>query len=68
MLHERFTDINHQYPTRFSQNNFARRKMKLSRTKFAISSRGPRLWNNVRVRVGVRNIAFSRRIVYILCG
>ena len=47
MFHERFTDINHQYPTRFSQNNFAQRKIKLSRTKCAISSRGPRLWNNI---------------------
>ena len=47
MFHENLTDINHQNPTRFSQNNFAQRKIKLSRTKFAISSRGSRLWNNI---------------------
>ena len=47
VLYERFTDINHQYPTRFSQKNFAERKIKLLRTKFAISSCGPRLWSNI---------------------
>ena len=46
-FHERFTNINHQYPTRFSQNNFSQRKIKLSLTKFATSSRGPRLWSNI---------------------
>ena len=46
-FHERFMGISHQYPTRFRQNNFAQRKIKLSQTKFAISSRGPRLWNNI---------------------
>ena len=33
VFYERFTFINHQYPTRFSQNNFAQRKIKLSRNK-----------------------------------
>ena len=46
-FHERFTNINHQHPTRFSQNNFSQRKIKLSLTKFATSSRGPRLWSNI---------------------
>ena len=38
-FHERFTDINHQYPNRFSQDKFAQRKIKLPRTKFNIMSR-----------------------------
>ena len=46
VFHERFTSINHQYPTRLSQNNFSQRKIRLSQTKFAISL-GPRLWNNI---------------------
>ena len=46
VFHERFTSINHQYPTRLSQNNFSQCKIKLSQTKFAISL-GPRLWNNI---------------------
>ena len=44
-FHERFTYINRQYPTTFSQNNFALRKIKFLQTKFAISSCGPHLWN-----------------------
>ena len=47
VFHERFTNINRQYPTRVTQNNFAQRKIKLSQTKYAISSRGPRPWNNI---------------------
>ena len=47
VFHQGFMDINHQYPTRFSQNNLAQRKIKLSRTKFTISSRGGRLWSNI---------------------
>ena len=47
VFHERFTDITHQYPTRFNQSKFVQCKTKLSRTKFAISSSGPHLWNNI---------------------
>ena len=47
VFHERFTDINHQYPDMFSQNNFATSEIKLSRTEFAMSLRQPRLWNNI---------------------
>ena len=43
VFHEKFTDINHQYLTTFSQKNFAQHKTKLARTK----SHGPRLWNNI---------------------
>ena len=30
-----------------SQNNFSQRKIKLSRAKLVISSRGPHLWGNI---------------------
>ena len=30
VFHERFADINQQYPARFIQNNFSQRKIKLS--------------------------------------
>ena len=36
VFHERFTDINYQYPTRFSPSNLSQRKIELSQTKFAI--------------------------------
>ena len=47
VFQQRFEEVNHQYPTRFSHNNYSQGKIKLSQTKFAISSRGPRLWNNI---------------------
>ena len=47
VFHGRFTHSNYQYPTRFSQNNFAQRKIKFSQTKSAIPSRGPCIWNNI---------------------
>ena len=47
VFQEKFMEVNHQYPTRFSQNNYYQGNIKLSQTKFAISSRGPRLWNNI---------------------
>ena len=42
-----FTEIQHQYSTRFSKNSFAERPLVYSQTKFSVSSRGPRLWNNL---------------------
>ena len=47
MFHEKFTDINHQYQIRFTQNNFAQRKIKLSQARFTISSCGPSNWKNI---------------------
>ena len=43
----KFQIVGHQYPTRFSENNFVEPRVGLKLTKFAISSRGPRLWNKV---------------------
>ena len=44
---ERFHIIDHIYPTRNSQNNFAQSMIKYKQTKNAISARGPSLWNNI---------------------
>ena len=41
----RFQIVQHNYATRYSKNNFEEPKITLKATKFAISSRGPRLWN-----------------------
>ena len=41
-----FTEIHHRYPTRFSRSNFKQPKMITKTTSFAISSRGPKIWNN----------------------
>ena len=44
-LQNKFQVIKHSYSTRHSENNFVEPKFSLNVTKFAISSRGPRLWN-----------------------
>ena len=41
----RFQIVQHNYATRYSENNFEEPKITLKATKFAISSRGSRLWN-----------------------
>ena len=41
-----FTEIYHGYPTRFSRSNFKLPKTITKTTSFAISSRGPKIWNN----------------------
>ena len=42
-----FTEVHHPYLTRFSENSFVENQIILNQTKFAVSSRGPRLWNNI---------------------
>ena len=42
-----FTEIQHQYSTRFSKNSFVESQSVYSQTKFSVSSRGPRLWNKL---------------------
>ena len=41
----KFQIVQHNYVIRHSENNFEEPKTTLKATKFAISSRGPRLWN-----------------------
>ena len=40
-----FREISHGYPTESSQSNFVKGNILSNQTKFAISSRGPRVWN-----------------------
>ena len=42
-----FKEIQHTYPTRYSKNSFVENQLVYSQTKFSVSSRGPRLWNNI---------------------
>ena len=41
----KFQMVQHNYATRHSENNFEEPKITFKATKFAIFSRGPRLWN-----------------------
>ena len=41
----KFQIVQHNYATRHCENNFEEPKITLKATKFAISSRGPRLWS-----------------------
>ena len=36
----------HQYPTKFSKANFSVKRFALRSTKYSISVRGPKIWNN----------------------
>ena len=47
IFENQFTEIQHQYSTRFSKNRFAERQLVYSQTKFSVSSRGPRLWKKL---------------------
>ena len=40
-----FKKPSHKYPTNFSHNNFSLKKRSLNSTKYSISFRGPKLWN-----------------------
>ena len=65
VFHNSFNEINHSYPTRFSNNRFVEKKIFLTQTKFAVSSRGPRLWNNLlntQQRTMEREISFKNSI------
>ena len=42
----KFKPISHIYPTTYSHNNFSLPKKQTNFSKFAISYRGPYLWNN----------------------
>ena len=47
LFHDKFKRTTHKYPTTFSQNNFVVPKHTYKKTKFSISVRGPRLWNEM---------------------
>ena len=65
VFHNNFNKINHSYPTRFSNNRFVEKKIFLTQTKFAVSLRDPRLWNNLlntQERTMEREISFKNSI------
>ena len=42
----KFHEVDHQYPTRFSQNSFYYKRSACKTTSFAIALRGPTIWNS----------------------
>ena len=46
-LRNDFREISHRYPAGFSQSNFVEGNILSNQTKFAVSSRGARLWNRL---------------------
>ena len=42
----KFREVDHQYPTRFSQNSFCYKRSACKTTSFAITLRGPTIWNS----------------------
>ena len=42
----KFREVDHQYPTRFSDNSFYYKRSACKTTSFAITLRGPTIWNN----------------------
>ena len=47
IFQNQFTEIQHQYSTRFSKNSFVESQLVYSQTKFFVLSWGPRLWNKL---------------------
>ena len=47
IFQNQFTEIQHQYLTRFSKSSFAESQLVYSQTTFSVSSRGPKLWNKL---------------------
>ena len=45
IFNDMFKKPSHKYPTNFSRNNFSLKKCSLISTKYSISFRGPKLWN-----------------------
>ena len=43
----KFRKPSHAYPTSFSAHNFLVRTLKLKKSKYRASIRGPLLWNNI---------------------
>ena len=42
----KFREVDHQYPTRFSKNSFCYKRSACKTTSFAITIRGPTIWNS----------------------
>ena len=47
IFQNQFTEIQHQYSTRFSKNSFVESQLVYSQKIFSVSSQRPRLWNEL---------------------
>ena len=56
---EVFTKPSHNYPTNFSYNNFNLKKCSLYSTKYSISFRGPKLWNELLTKEEKQIISYK---------
>lgn len=60
-FYKHFNKVNHSYSTRFSEKRFAENNIVLTHAKFAVSLRGPKLWNNflnIKQRVIEHEVSF----------
>ena len=56
---------NHKYPTNFSQSSFYLKRYSLNSTKYSISIRGPKLWNDVinkKRKISNLILSFKRKL------
>ena len=56
-----FRETSHQYPTGFIHSNFVEGNTLSNQIKFAISSRGPRLWNRL-LNQEQKNMAYIKTL------
>ena len=64
-FYSNFNEVNHSYPTLFSDKHFVENEILLTQTKFRASPRGPRLWNNLlntQQRVTEQKVSFKNQI------
>ena len=47
IFENQFTDIDHEYSTRFKKNSFVENQLVYSQKKYSVSSRGPKLWSKL---------------------
>ena len=47
IMTNKFSKIDHDYPTQYSLENYKLPKIKVNLTKFSIRYRGPYVWNNI---------------------
>ena len=57
MFHNTSTEIPHGYPRRFFRSSFKQQKIITKTTTFAISFRGPKIWNNYLHEFEKKNIS-----------
>ena len=77
----KFLRPSHHYPTSFSQNNYIVPSFKLTKSKYRITIRAPKLWNiilnieekciekhaNLKVTIKIKLVLLENAIVYFVC-